>query len=122
MEQSEAWFIELEQSAARRREVETAVYMDNLALDGIEKSLTAELTVQDKEINLRRNEPMIYGQYLKELNRLDEVKEMYDGRATYENYTWYLNLELFPKIGKMRAEGKLYKGKDLRLSHSCVYR
>ena len=44
------------------------------------------------------------------MGRADELKKLYDGVITQENYIWYIYSELLPKLNKLRSEGQLKIG------------
>ena len=44
---------------------------------------------------------------LRSMGKTDELKELYSPPTSTSNVTWYVYIELLPKLFKMRSEGKL---------------
>ena len=74
-----------------------------------------QVSFEDIEKCLRNEFPSIYVKILQETGSIEVLKALYDGTITTDNYTWYILIELEPKINKLRAEGKLEIGKILSM-------
>ena len=120
--QKSDWFDSFAQSAARRRELEIKLNLKANWLDDTVKGIGSYFKIEEKERYLMRCQPVAYSQYLRDTDRQDLLTKLYDGTITHNNYTWYLILELLPKISKMRAEGKLTPGKRALTNHFHLYR
>ena len=108
---SASWLYELQLSAQFRKEA--ACFLSQTKFKVLLSQLAACKTEEEKETCLRHVYPVIYVGFLRSMGRSEEVKELFDGTITYENYTWYIHAELLPRISKLRSEGGLKKGKKI---------
>ena len=46
-------------------------------------------------------------EYLRALNRRDELDYLFDSEEPFDNYTWYVYIELLPMFDSLRRVGKL---------------
>ena len=51
--------------------------------------------------------PLLYANFLLDFKKTEEMKDLYDGKPTVENYSWYIILHLNPQIRMMRSKGQL---------------
>ena len=56
---------------------------------------------------MKQTHPKLYTIFLKTAGKTDQLLQLFDGTITAENYSWYIQSELIPRIDKLEAEGRL---------------
>ena len=91
--------------------METLNLLSEDQLKEFNEKLQKQISTEDIETCIRNEYPSLYVAILKETGRNEDLKALYDGTISAENYTWYILIEIEPKINKLRAEGRLKVGK-----------
>ena len=79
-------------------------FLETAEVERLKIYLAKCLTSEVKEEMLRLAFPVVYGALLRSMDRTNEV---FDGKITPQNYTWYIFIELIPMLDKLRQNGKL---------------
>ena len=100
---SDSWIYDLLSSAALRSEN----CFEESDCGALESSLAECKTTSEKELVLRHSFPTTFICFLKSMNRYQEFFDLFGKKQTAGSYTWYLHSEVYPKLFRLKAEGKI---------------